>query len=106
VSGVLPKVEKEDAFLRLPLNIEDSAELELVAAETVEENDSDVGRPLLAVLMLEENIVDMRESNVSELGSTTYDVTIWGGSGCGGGTGGIGKRMTGPIVTRLKYVVK
>lgn len=106
MSGLLPKVENDDAFFRLPLQIEESAEAELVAADIAEENDSEVGRALLAVLVLEVNIVDVRESSVSELRSTTYDVTIWGGSGCKGGMGGIGKRITGPIVTCLKYVVK
>jgi hypothetical protein len=96
-------VETEDDFLRPPVNIEDTV-VEPVEADIADENDNDVGR--MSGGGGEANTVDVRESSVSEFGSTTYDVMICGGSGCNGGMGGMKKLMTGPRVTCLKYVVK
>lgn len=71
-------------------------------AESVEEKDNDGERRDEPLVIR----VEARGSNISELGSPApYEVMIGGGNGWGGGTGGIGKLMTGQHVTCRKYVL-
>lgn len=94
VGGVCEQILKMDDML-------DDSAVEFVEAEMLDENDSEAG-----LVMGVEKMVDAREFKSSAVGSITYFLTICCGRGCKGGKGGIGKLITGPKVTCLKYVVK
>lgn len=92
-------VEIDDVVPGLLLKMESPA----VALDITDEKDRDDGR------FMGEGVgkyVDIRGFIESVSGSKTRVVTFWGGSGCIGASGGMGKYTTGPVVTWRKYVVK